>query len=54
MVMDMAKTTVLFDLGGTLVEYYSAGEFRPILEAAIQAVQRSLQDQGCTTDVWQL
>ncbi len=48
----MAKTTVLFDLGGTLIEYYSAGEFGPILEAAIQAVQRSLQDQGCTTDVW--
>ena len=48
----MAKTTVLFDLGGTLIEYYSAGEFRPILEEGIRAVQQSLQDQGCTTRAW--
>jgi putative hydrolase of the HAD superfamily len=36
---------VLFDLGNTLVSYYKATEFYPILERSISAVTRLLQAQ---------
>ena len=48
----MTKTVVLFDLGGTLVEYYDTGEFLPILEAAVQDVSCSLRERGVAPPAW--
>ncbi len=48
----MTKTVVLFDLGGTLVEYYGTGEFLPILEAAVQDVSCSLRERGLAPPAW--
>lgn len=45
----MKKTTVLFDLGGTLVHYYERSEFPAILEQAIAQVQSLLEKKGLLT-----
>ena len=47
--MNMKKTTVLFDLGGTLVHYYERSEFPAILEEAIARVQSLLEKRGLLT-----
>jgi len=39
------KTTILFDLGGTLARYYTIKEFPPILERAIGEVQSCLREK---------
>ena len=43
------KKTVLFDLGGTLAQYYDLSEFPSILEEAIQGVQACLSMKGLLT-----
>ena len=47
---------VLFDLGGTLVEYYKSSEFQDILERAMNDIQQLLFDKMATTyehdDFW--
>jgi putative hydrolase of the HAD superfamily len=48
-VLRMEKTTVLFDLGGTLVHYYERAEFPAILEHAIAQVQSLLEKKGLLT-----
>jgi len=40
------KNTVLFDLGGTLVQYYGRGEIPEVLERAITEVQDYLRHRG--------
>ena len=40
------STAVLFDLGNTLVSYYRASEFRPILERAIDEVMGELRSRA--------
>jgi len=40
------KNTVLFDLGGTLVQYFERHEFPQILEQAITEVQKYLRKKG--------
>lgn len=40
------KDTVLFDLGGTLAQYYESSEFPAILEQAIAQVQNYLRQKG--------
>jgi len=40
------KNTVLFDLGGTLVQYFKRSEFPDILEQAITEVQKCLRPKG--------
>jgi putative hydrolase of the HAD superfamily len=45
----MEKTTVLFDLGGTLVHYYERSEFPAILEQAIAQVRALLEKKGLLT-----
>lgn len=42
----MKKTTVLFDLGGTLVHYYERSEFPAILAQGIAEVQSLLEKRG--------
>ena len=37
---------ILFDLGNTLVSYFSRAEFPAILEAGILGVRHYLQEQG--------
>ena len=37
---------LLFDLGDTLVGYYSRSEFPPILQEAIQEVKKAVQAEG--------
>jgi HAD superfamily hydrolase (TIGR01509 family) len=44
------KTTVLFDLGGTLAGYYTRAEFPPILERAIGEVCGYLAEEGLLHD----
>jgi putative hydrolase of the HAD superfamily len=50
------KSTVLFDLGGTLVEYYSGPEFPEILRRAIKEVREHLRETGLLRvsieDIW--
>ncbi len=38
--------TLLFDLGNTLVRYYTASEFPPILDRALREVRSSLLEDG--------
>ena len=45
----MTKTTILFDLGGTLADYYDMFDFLSILGQAIRAVQSYLKDKGLLT-----
>lgn len=45
----MAKSTILFDLGGTLAHYYDMPEFPCILEHAITEVQLYLDAKGLLT-----
>ncbi|HME56577.1 MAG TPA: HAD family hydrolase [Candidatus Lokiarchaeia archaeon] len=40
---------VLFDLGGTLVEYYKSSEFQDILERAMNDIQQFLFEKMATT-----
>ena len=40
------KNTVLFDLGGTLAQYFERSEFPDILEQAITDVQNYLRQKG--------
>lgn len=47
------KDTVFFDLGGTLVEYYTLREFPSILEAAIGAVSHHLAELGRPAPSWE-
>jgi putative hydrolase of the HAD superfamily len=42
------KPAILFDLGNTLVEYYRAEQFRPVLETAIAAVLDELKSRDLT------
>jgi len=50
------KKAVLFDLGGTLVEYYTSAEFPEILSAAIREVRECLREAGSLAvsveDIW--
>ena len=48
-VLSMKKTTILFDLGGTLAHYYERSEFPAILEEAIAHVQSLLEKRGLLT-----
>jgi putative hydrolase of the HAD superfamily len=45
----MKKTTILFDLGGTLVHYYERSEFPAILEQAIVQAQSLLEKKSLLT-----
>lgn len=45
----MTKNTILFDLGGTLAEYYNMSEFPFILEEAVRQVQLCLDEKGLLT-----
>ncbi|RLC66042.1 MAG: hypothetical protein DRI48_05615, partial [Chloroflexi bacterium] len=42
----MRKKTVLFDLGGTLVQYYTRSEIPEVLHQAIAGVQEYLRREG--------
>jgi FMN phosphatase YigB (HAD superfamily) len=43
------RSTILFDLGGTLAHYYDMSEFPFILEQAIREVQGYLDKKGLLT-----
>jgi FMN phosphatase YigB (HAD superfamily) len=43
------KSTILFDLGGTLAHYYDRSEFPFILEQAIREVQFYLDEKSLLT-----
>jgi putative hydrolase of the HAD superfamily len=45
----MTKNAILFDLGGTLAEYYDMSEFPFILEEAIRQVKLCLDEKGLLT-----
>ena len=42
----MRKPILLFDLGGTLVEYYRRSDFPPILREAIDRVAETVAAAG--------
>jgi len=50
------KRAVLFDLGGTLVDYYTSAEFPEILSRAIREVREYLREAGALSvsveDIW--
>ena len=45
-VSNSSKNTILFDLGNTLVQYYSRSEFPDVLEQAMSEVQTYLEQEG--------
>jgi putative hydrolase of the HAD superfamily len=52
------KPVILFDLGGTLAQYYERAEFPHILRHAVTEVQRTLRDEGllyaASEHVWRM
>jgi putative hydrolase of the HAD superfamily len=48
------KSAIVFDLGGTLVEYYDRDAFPPILENSIRAVQDALAESARPVATWDM